>query len=81
MYTERGNFANPRDDRPDIIGTLEEIKSQFLAWYKLHLGYYNEKDLKNGQICANVYRGKTIKEYPDFQLIIGRQGGVKKIAT
>lgn len=81
MWTELGNFANPRDKEPCITGSLKDIKAEFDQWRALHDRYYDLDQLVNGQICANVYRGDTIGEYPDFMLVLGPRGGIKKQRT
>jgi hypothetical protein len=81
-WTEFGNFSNPYSQEDDVfIGTLAQCKAEFAAWRDMHLSYYDLKDLISYRdspgICANVYNGKEIGDYPDFQLILGKRGAVK----
>ena len=81
-FTEFGNFSNPHSQEYDVFtGTLAQCKAEFTAWRDMHLDYYDLNDLVSYHdspgICANVYRGKEIGDYPDFQLILGKRGAVK----
>jgi len=81
-WTKFGSFANPHDNTDYVFnGTLAECKKGFAAWKDLHLQFYALKDLIEYEgspgICANVYYGDTIGDYPDFQLVLGKRGAVK----
>lgn len=79
-FTDLGSFSNPYDDYDCFTGTLTECKNEFRAWYELHCRYYDKKTAKEA-ISAHCYYGKGIGDYPDFQLLIGKRGGVIVSAT
>ena len=82
-YTELGNFANPHDGMDGIFcGTLAQCKDEFQAWIDIHERYYDTVNLCNGVLSGNLYKGTlddTADVYPDFQLVCGKRGGIKKI--
>lgn len=79
-FTELGSFSNPIDDADYFIGSLKECKEEFRAWYDLHCQEYDEETAKKG-VCANCYHGDSVGDYPDFQLIMGKRGGIIVSAT
>jgi len=83
-WTETGSFSNPYDAESEVFqGTLTQCKEEFEAWKELHLQIYSLDSLLNWRekgeraIVANCYRGNMIGDYPDFQLTLGRKGGIK----
>jgi hypothetical protein len=84
-YTEFGNFSNPKNEFDYFEGTLKECIKEFNAWKEMHLEYYDLAGLISFHgspgICANVWQGNDCAEYPDFQLVLGPRGGIRKIGT
>jgi hypothetical protein len=84
-FTEYGNFSNPASKFEYFEGTLKECIGEFNAWKEMHLKYYDLAYLisfhDSPGICANGWRGTDCTAYPDFQLVLGPHGGIRKIET
>jgi len=79
FWSELGSFGNPMDNTPDAHGTLHDVRDSFAAYVDEVARYYDMSEIA-GNVSATCYRGDSVTEYPDFLLVVGRRGGIRRAA-